>query len=183
MSLVCGVRFYPLARRRLLRYRILTAIATSVLLSVTATDTVLAGKTTNTPIVTPDKPAVKAPPVPQWMEERLAQGKRCKRWEPLFREFGLPVQFFSYFSFRESRCATTAVNARFDKQGRVVWTLNKNGTFDSGLLQINSGWRTLTSQICKSKLGDLTVLFNPRCNVAVARYLYDNGGLRHWGYH
>jgi len=166
-----------------LRYRILAAIAVSTLLSLTATDTVLAGKTTNTPIVAPDKPAEKAPPTPQWIKDRLAQGKSCPRWEKLFREFGLPVDFFLYFSFRESRCALTAVNARFDKQGKVVWTLNKNGTFDSGLLQINSGWRTLTSQICKSKLGDLTVLLQPRCNVAVARYLYDNGGLRHWGYH
>lgn len=153
------------------------------MLSVTApVDTVMANSKSTTPIVAPNKPAVKAPPTPQWIKDRLADGKRCKQWEPLIKEFGLPVEFFSYFSFRESRCAVTAVNAKF-RNGKVVWTLNKNGTFDSGLLQINSSWVSVTAQVCKSKLGDLSVLLKPRCNVAVARYLYDNGGLRHWGYH
>jgi hypothetical protein len=26
----------------------------------------------------------------------------------------------------------------------------------------------------------MNVLFDPRCNLAVAKYLYENGGLRHW---
>lgn len=164
-----------------MRYRILTAVVTAALVSITSPSITFAGQT-NTPIVAPGKPAKKAPPTPQWIKDRLAQGKRCKQWEPLFKEFDLPVDFFSYFAWRESKCARQSVNARW-RNGKIVWTLNKDGTFDSGILQVNSTWQTVTSQVCKSKLGDLSVLLQPRCNVAVARYLYDNGGLRHWGYH
>lgn len=164
-----------------MRYRILTAVAVATMVALAPAHSPVMADRTSTPIVAPDKPADKAPPTPQWIKDRLAQGKRCKRWEPLIKEFGLPVEFFSYFSFRESKCAVTAVNAKF-RNGKVVWTLNSNGTFDSGLLQINSSWQSVTAKVCKSKLGDLSVLLNPRCNVAVARYLYDDGGLRHWGY-
>jgi hypothetical protein len=38
----------------------------------------------------------------------------------------------------------------------------------------------VTSQICKAPYGDMTVLFNVDCNLKVAKYLYDNGGLGHW---
>ena len=96
--------------------------------------------------------------------------KRCPQWESKFREHGLPVKAFSYISFRESRCSVTAWNR----------TLNRNKSQDLGLVQINSSWKTVTSQICKAPYGDLTVLFNVDCNLKVAKYLYDNGGLRHW---
>lgn len=108
--------------------------------------------------------------------------KRCPKFEPLFRKMGLkPVQVWSYIAWRESRCRPEAVNAIW-RNGKIVWTLNKNGTFDSGLLQINSSWTSVTAQVCKSKWGDLTVLRNPECNLKVARYLFDNGGLHHWGF-
>jgi hypothetical protein len=45
---------------------------------------------------------------------------------------------------------------------------------------VNSSWKTVTSNVCKSPYGDLTVLFNVDCNLKVAKYLYDNGGLGHW---
>ena len=98
------------------------------------------------------------------------QSKRCPQWEDEFAAFGLPVETFSYVAWRESRC------------NRLSWnrTLNKNGTQDRGLLQINSSWVTVTAKECASQRGDLSVLFNVRCNLAVARYLYRNGGLRHW---
>jgi hypothetical protein len=96
--------------------------------------------------------------------------KRCPQWEDEFAEFGLPVQAFSYIAYRESRCNPLAHNK----------TLNRNGTQDRGLVQINSGWVTVTAKECASQRGDLSVLFNVRCNLAVARYLYRNGGLRHW---
>jgi hypothetical protein len=98
------------------------------------------------------------------------KSKRCPQWEPKFREHGLPVKAFSYISWRESRCSVSAWNR----------TLNKNKTHDLGLVQINDSWKTVTSQICKAPYGDMTVLFNVDCNLAVAKYLYDNGGLRHW---
>ena len=96
--------------------------------------------------------------------------KRCPQWEEQFAEFGLPVETFSYIAYRESRCNPLAHNK----------TLNRNGTQDRGLVQINSGWVTVTAKECASQRGDLSVLFDVRCNLAVARYLYRNGGLRHW---
>jgi hypothetical protein len=98
------------------------------------------------------------------------KSKRCPQWEDEFAAFGLPVQTFSYVAWRESRCSPLSHNR----------TLNKNKTQDRGLLQINSSWVTVTAKECASQRGDLSVLFNVRCNLAVARYLYRNGGLRHW---
>jgi len=96
--------------------------------------------------------------------------KRCPQWEDEFAEFGLPVQAFSYIAWRESRCNPLSHNK----------TLNRNGSQDRGILQINSSWVTVTAKECASQRGDLSVLFDVRCNLAVARYLYRNGGLGHW---
>ena len=96
--------------------------------------------------------------------------KRCPQWERHFAEFGLPVETFSYVAWRESRCNPLAHNK----------TLNRNKSQDRGLVQINSSWVTVTAKQCASQRGDLSVLFNVRCNLAVARYLYRNGGLGHW---
>ena len=93
--------------------------------------------------------------------------QRCPQWEPKFREYGLPVKAFSYIAYRESRCNPKAHNT----------TLNRNGSQDLGLVQVNSSWRTVTRNICGT---DITGLFNVDCNLAVAKYLYDNGGLGHW---
>jgi len=98
------------------------------------------------------------------------QAKRCPQWEDEFAAFSLPVETFSYIAWRESGCSPTAWNK--DK--------NKNKTQDRGLVQINSSWVTVTAKECASQRGDLSVLFDVRCNLAVARYLYRNGGLRHW---
>lgn len=97
--------------------------------------------------------------------------KRCPMYEPLFRTHGLePVETFSYIAWRESRCDPSAHNK----------TRNSNGSQDYGLLQINSTWKTVTSNVCRSTYGDMTVLFSIDCNLQVARYLLDNGGLGHW---
>ena len=98
------------------------------------------------------------------------KSKRCPQWEDEFAEFGLPVQAFSYIAWRESRCNPLAHNK----------TQNRNGSQDRGLVQVNSSWVTVTAKECASQRGDLSVLFDVRCNLAVARYLYRNGGLRHW---
>ena len=104
--------------------------------------------------------------------------KRCPQWEPLFKEYELPTEVFSYIAWRESRCRSIAINARFNKYGKVTWTLNRNKTYDLGLLQINSSWQTLTKQVCKT---DINGLLKVNCNVKVASVLYDNGkGIKNW---
>lgn len=96
--------------------------------------------------------------------------KRCPQWEPLIAEYGLPVETFSYIAWRESRCQANAHNK----------TLNRDGSQDRGGWQINSSWKTVTSEQCNAPYGKMNVLFDLRCNLAVAKYLYENGGLRHW---
>lgn len=93
--------------------------------------------------------------------------KRCPQWEAKFREHGLPVVAFSFISWRESRCNERAWNR----------TLNRDGSQDLGLVQVNSSWRTVTRNICGTGIKGL---FNVDCNLSVAKYLYDNGGLGHW---
>jgi len=101
----------------------------------------------------------------------------CPTWEQLFKDHQLPSKLFSYIAWRESRCNPDSVNALWEN-GQIVWTLNKDGSYDSGLLQINSTWKTVTSQVCNSQYGDLTVLTVPSCNVKVAKYLYDRENKR-----
>lgn len=106
--------------------------------------------------------------------------QRCPQFEPLFAQHGLePVEVFSYIAYRESRCNPAAVNARFDKQGNITWTLNKNGSIDRGLIQINSCWKTVTKSVCGTGLEGL---FDVHCNLKVAKYIMDNsaGGLSNW---
>jgi hypothetical protein len=108
--------------------------------------------------------------------------KRCPQYEASFAEHGLePVEVFSYIAWRESRCNPNSVNAIWEN-GKIVWTLNKDGSYDSGLLQINSSWKTVTSQTCASEFGDLKVLRNLDCNLRVAKFLLisSKNGLKHW---
>lgn len=123
--------------------------------------------------------AQSVPKPPRWLVERVKAGERCKALEPDIRRVGLPVMYFTYIAYRESRCREKAVNAKWDKQGNIVWTLNRNGTYDSGLFQINSSWRTVTREECG---GGLDRLLNARCNLKMAVRLYSTGGLGHWGF-
>jgi hypothetical protein len=103
---------------------------------------------------------------------------RCPQFEQAFAEYGLrPVQAFSYIAWRESRCQPQAINAKWNAAGDIIWTLNRNGSYDSGLLQINSSWQTVTRRVCG---GDIRLLLTLDCNLKVARFLLDNGGLNHW---
>lgn len=98
-------------------------------------------------------------------------------------EYGLPADPFAYIAYRESRCNPSAINARWDKQGNMTYSLNKNGTWDSGLLQINSGHKERVRRICGKQAleNNLAGLLDIDCNLAVAAELYDNGkGLSHW---
>ena len=112
-----------------------------------------------------------APAVAQAQSE-----KRCPQWEAKFKEHGLPVKEFSYIAWRESRCRIKAINAIW-KNGKIIWTLNKNGTYDSGLLQINSSHKSLTRRVCK---GGIEKLLELDCNLKVAKHLYDAHGLGPW---
>lgn len=108
--------------------------------------------------------------------------KRCPRFEQAFEQYGLlPVDVFSYIAWRESRCNPEAINAIW-KNGKITWTLNKDGSYDSGLLQINSSWKTVTSQVCQAEFGNLKVLLNLDCNLKVAKYILDasSSGLGNW---
>lgn len=96
--------------------------------------------------------------------------RRCPEFEQTFADAGLPPKKFSFIAWRESRCKPTAYND----------TLNRDGSRDYGLLQINSTWKKVTSAVCGTPYGELDVLFTVNCNIAVAKYLYDNGGLGHW---
>ena len=99
------------------------------------------------------------------------KSKRCSKWEPKFRFYGLPVEQFSYIAWRESRC-----------NEKIVSKPNANGSRDYGLVQINSSWKAVTSDVCKSKYGDMTALLNVNCNLKVAKYLMDNtdDGIKNW---
>jgi hypothetical protein len=118
---------------------------------------------------------------------------RCPKLEPSIREAGLkPVAVWSYISWRESRCQPKAIgwNYKAGKSHRdcrlapasIYKRCSAIRSYDSGALQINSTWKTVTAQVCHSEFGNLEVLRKVDCNLAVAKYLFDNGGLGHWGF-
>lgn len=114
------------------------------------------------------------------------QTMRCPRWEAKFKEYGLPVEVFSYIAWRESKCNPKAVNARWNSRGQITYTLNNNGTYDSGLLQINSSWVRTVREVCgdigDSMREDLEVLLDVECNIKMAKWIMDNssGRLKNW---
>jgi hypothetical protein len=111
---------------------------------------------------------------------------RCPKWEAKFKEYGLPVEVFSYIAYRESKCNPKAVNARWNSKGQLTYTLNDNGTWDSGLVQINSSWVRTVREVCKVDEGsfrkDLEALLKVDCNLKVAKWIMENssGKLRNW---
>lgn len=103
----------------------------------------------------------------------------CKQWESLFAQYQLPVKVFSYIAWRESRCQANVIGWNF-KPGvskndceTMTTSCHALSSYDSGLLQINSTWKTVTSDVCNTVRGDMSVLTDPHCNVKVAKYLYD----------
>ena len=110
---------------------------------------------------------------------------RCPKFEDELKEAGLPVDVFSYIAYRESRCNPKAVNARW-RDGKIIWTLNKDGSYDSGLLQINSSWIRTVQEVCKVDTGsrdrDLQKLLDIDCNLKMAKWIIENtsGKLRNW---
>ena len=100
-----------------------------------------------------------------------AAANSCPKWEPLLaRHFPAKVvPVMSRIAYRESRCNAQSLSVVRKSTGRP----------DVGLLQIQGSWATVTQAVCK-KPDVIKSLLDPNCNVKVARYLYDNGGLGHW---
>lgn len=128
---------------------------------------------------------------PRWVKERWAQGYRCPKIENDLRNVGLPVKAFSYLAWRESRCRAKVIGWNYHSGFGVQDCANVKEdeyrkcfavrSYDSGLLQINSSWITVTADVCGATWGDLSVLRNKRCNLRVAKHLFENGGFAHWG--
>ena len=130
-------------------------------------------------------PTLPAPPTGSGYDIPSDLSKRCPQWIPLFQEYGLePVEVFSYIAWRESGCSPQAQNATWDKNGNMTYHLNKDKSYDTGLLQINSSWFSVTKLVCgkDSVDGRMAGLKDPVCNVRVAKYIMDNskGKLGNW---
>lgn len=95
---------------------------------------------------------------------------KCPQWEAQLRKHGLPVKQFSYLSWRESRCNALAVSRQ-----------NRDGSFDYGLLQVNSTFKTLTARTCRRPYRQTKKsLLQFQCNLKVAKVLFDQHGLEPW---
>lgn len=101
----------------------------------------------------------------------MAAANSCPQWEPLLRRHfpAKVVPQLSRIMYRESRCTARALSPVRKSTGRP----------DVGLMQIQGSWATVTRAVCKTKTV-IPALLDPQCNIKVARYLYDNGGLGHW---
>lgn len=115
----------------------------------------------------------------------------CPQWHDALRAHGLPVKTFAPIMYRESKCKKKAVGWNYYKgmshkdcklsHARTYRKCKAVKSYDVGLLQINSQHKTLTAQVCKTKLGEMLVLQDPNCNLAVAARLYNKGkGLSNW---
>lgn len=133
---------------------------------VVVVETTVVEVTTTTSTTTSTLPMAQ---VPAETKRKISKDEteRCPQWESKFIEYGLPPKLFSYIAWRESRCNPKAHNTE----------LNKDGSQDLGLLQVNSSWKTVTKNICGTSIDGL---FDVDCNLKVSKYLYENGGAGHW---
>lgn len=156
------------SERQTMKHPLIRLLALTLLLS--------AGTLTTTATQTDAKPASKYP---------------CEKWHELLREYKLPVKVFAPIMWRESKCQPKAVGWNYKKgmshrdcklsHAKKYRKCQAVKSYDVGLLQINSSWKTLTASVCKTKMGEMLVLQNPACNLAVAKVLYNNGkGLVNW---
>ena len=129
------------------------------------------------------------------VKKQIPKGEeyRCPQYNKLIKEAGLPVQIFSYIMWRESRCIPKAIGWNYKKgknhndcrvsKASIYKKCKAIASYDSGLLQINSSWTTLTHNLCGKRWGDMTVLLQTHCNIKVAKYLlYEGGGFSNWGF-
>ena len=148
-----------------------------------ATPTTLPAATTTSSTTTTSTTSTTTSTTTTTLPTLVAGVKGCPSLEPLLADYGLPADPFSYIAWRESRCNPNAVNAKWNANGEMTWALNKNGTYDTGLLQINSIHRALIRRTCGKDAvkNNLQGLYDLDCQLRVAAVLYDNGkGLSHW---
>jgi hypothetical protein len=123
--------------------------------------------------------------------QSLSTDKSCPQYESLLKKYGLPVKEFSYIMWRESRCEPKAIGWNYKRgtshqdcrlsPAQTYKNCSAVRSYDTGLLQINSGWKSVTAKICNRPYRQLIKsLTAPSCNLMVAKYLYDNGGIGHW---
>ena len=127
---------------------------------------------------------VQASAAPQW---------KCPQWHDLMRKHGLPIRVFDHIMWRESRCIPTAIGWNYRKgrdhtncvlsPARSYKNCKAVRSYDVGLVQINSGHRSLTARVCKRPANQLIrSLTDPSCNLKVASVLWDDGkGASNWG--
>lgn len=116
------------------------------------------------------------------------KGLPCPEWHDAMRNAGLPVRILAPVMWRESRCQPSAIGWNYHKNksqrdcklspARTYRRCTAVKSYDIGLLQVNSTWFSVTKSICKSS--DILILQKPSCNLAVAAYLWNNGGSSHW---
>lgn len=115
----------------------------------------------------------------------------CKRWEPMMRAHGLPVKVFTKIAYRESRCQPRAIGWNYHRgkshrdcklsHATTYRRCKAVKSYDIGLFQINSTWKSLTRKVCRAPGADILILQKPECNMRVAARLYDGGkGLSNW---
>ena len=126
--------------------------------------------------------------VPATRAEAAQEVPRCPKYENALRRHKLPVKTFTRIMWRESKCEPKAVGWNYYKgtshthcklsPAKTYRKCKAVRSYDVGLLQINSSWRTVTHRICKTT--EMLKLRDVECNLKVAAYLYKNGGLVHW---
>lgn len=133
----------------------------------------------------PDLPPVKNDHPGRRAKVPSDKSMRCPNLEPVLEAYGLfPIETWSYIAWRESGCNRKAQNATWDANGNMTYALNKNGSYDTGLLQINSSWKSVTAEVCGEKAVEnkMQGLKKVDCNLRVARYIMEHsqGGLSNW---
>jgi hypothetical protein len=115
----------------------------------------------------------------------------CPQYEPLLKKYQLPVKQFSYILWRESKCQTMAIGWNYKpgkgpqdcvlSPAKTYRFCNAVSSYDIGISQVNSTWKSVVARVCKRPRRQIIKsLTNPECNIKVAKYLYDNGGIGHW---
>lgn len=109
-----------------------------------------------------------APPVGPSPNAPSTAGLRCPGWAPLLEAHGMPVAYFDYVIYRESRCNPAAYNGR--------------GADDSyGGLQINTEGALWGELQRRCGLTSKQQLLDAATNVACGAQLYRAYGRRPWG--
>jgi hypothetical protein len=98
---------------------------------------------------------------------------------------------FAPIMWRESKCQPKAIGWNYHKgkshrdcklaPAHIYKNCKAVRSYDIGLLQVTSSWKSLTAQVCNKPFGKMFILQKPECNLRVASVLYNKGkGLDNW---